>query len=136
MPAIKSVLINIDVEDLEKAAEFYTAAFHLRRGRRLGPQVLELTGAGLHFYLLQKERGSSASSMTPDRRRYDRHWTPVHLDFVVDSIDESLAQFLSAGGKIESPTRDEKWGRIAQGSDPFGNGICLIQFLGRGYDEA
>jgi lactoylglutathione lyase len=27
------------------------------------------------------------------------------------------------------------WGRIAQLADPFGHGLCLIQFLGRGYDE-
>jgi hypothetical protein len=27
------------------------------------------------------------------------------------------------------------WGRIAHMADPFGHGLCLIQFLGCGYDE-
>jgi hypothetical protein len=26
-------------------------------------------------------------------------------------------------------------GRLAQIADPFGHGICFVQFLGRGYDE-
>jgi hypothetical protein len=28
-----------------------------------------------------------------------------------------------------------RWGRIARMADPFGHGICFIEFLGRGYDE-
>ncbi len=27
------------------------------------------------------------------------------------------------------------WGKIAMLADPFGHGLCLIQFLNRGYDE-
>jgi hypothetical protein len=27
------------------------------------------------------------------------------------------------------------WGKIAMLADPFGHGVCLIQFVGRGYDE-
>jgi hypothetical protein len=31
--------------------------------------------------------------------------------------------------------RTAAWGRIAVLADPFGHGLCLIEFLNRGYDE-
>jgi hypothetical protein len=31
--------------------------------------------------------------------------------------------------------RVDALGKIAVLADPFGNGFCLIQFIGRGYDE-
>ena len=36
---------------------------------------------------------------------------------------------------MEGEIRTLNWGRIAQMADPFGHGMCFIQFLGRGYDE-
>jgi hypothetical protein len=36
---------------------------------------------------------------------------------------------------IDAPDTTQRWGRLARLSDPFGNGLCLVQFLGRGYDE-
>ena len=73
--------------------------------------------------------------MSPDRRSYERHWTPVHLDVVVEDIDRALETALAAGAKVETPVRTAVWGKIAVLCDPFGNGFCLIEFLGRGYDE-
>ena len=31
--------------------------------------------------------------------------------------------------------RDASVGRIARTADPFGHGVCFIQFVDRGYDE-
>jgi hypothetical protein len=31
--------------------------------------------------------------------------------------------------------RTAAWGRIVTLADPFGNGFCVVQFPGRGYDE-
>ena len=36
---------------------------------------------------------------------------------------------------FEQPIETLAFGRIAVLADPFGNGFCLIEFLGRGYDE-
>jgi hypothetical protein len=36
---------------------------------------------------------------------------------------------------MEQDVETKAWGRIAMFSDPFGNGFCLLEFLGRGYDE-
>jgi predicted enzyme related to lactoylglutathione lyase len=36
---------------------------------------------------------------------------------------------------VEQPAKDRPYGRIAVLADPFGNGFCLLQMRGRGYDE-
>jgi predicted enzyme related to lactoylglutathione lyase len=132
---MKDLLVNIDVDDLQRATTFYTEAFGLFVGRRIGKEVVELLGAPSPIYLLAKPAGTIATAMSPDRRTYSRHWTPVHLDFVVAGIDAALERALAAGAKVETPVRTAAWGRIVVLSDPFGNGFCLIEFLGRGYDE-
>lgn len=127
------LLVNIDVDDLDRAAAFYTAAFGLHVGRRLGPHAVELLGADSAIYLLAQRAGSRGAG--GDLRRYDRHWTPVHLDIVVDDVEAALRQALAAGAAAEGEIKTHSWGRIVTVADPFGHGICLLQFLGRGYDE-
>ena len=127
------LLLNIDVPDLAAARRFYVEAFGLRDGRRLGDGVLELLGAQAPIYLLQKPTGSLGTGDQP--RTYARHWTPVHVDVVVDDLDAALARALDAGARQEGGVREAAWGRIAQLADPFGHGWCLLQFLGKGYDE-
>jgi predicted enzyme related to lactoylglutathione lyase len=127
------LLVNIDVPDIARATAFYADAFGLAVARRLGPEVVELGGWPARLYLLQKPAGSIGAG--EDRRRYDRHWTPVHLDVVVEDIDAALARALAAGARMEMATRVHAWGKMAVLADPFGHGFCLIQFLGRGYDE-
>jgi predicted enzyme related to lactoylglutathione lyase len=129
------VLANIDVDDLDRATEFYCKAFKLTVGRRFGRAAVELRGASSAIYLLEKAAGTHAAPATDQRRDYTRHWTPVHLDFVVDDIAPAVARATNAGARLEGEVRTHKWGRIAVMSDPFGHGFCLIQFLGCGYDE-
>lgn len=130
-----TTLINIDVDDLERATAFYTAAFGLTVGRKLGPAITELLGAGTPIYLLEKAAGSAAGPATDDCRRYARHWTPVHLDFVVADLDAAVKAAAAAGATLETSAAVHVWGKIAHLADPFGHGVCLVQFLGRGYDE-
>lgn len=129
------ILVNIDVDDMERAERFYTEAFDLRVGRRFGETGVELTGASSRIYLLAKAAGSRPADAAADARRYQRHWTPVHLDIVVDDIDASVHRAVAAGAILERPVRASAWGKLALLSDPFGHGFCLVQFLGRGYDE-
>lgn len=128
-----SFIVNLDVPDLAAAEIFYTAAFDLRVGRRLGPGALELLGGPTPLYLLQNDAGSAATE-DGDVRDYERHWTPVHLDWVVADIDAALARAVAAGATLERPVRERLWGKIAVLSDPFGHGFCLIQFSDAGYD--
>jgi predicted enzyme related to lactoylglutathione lyase len=127
------LLVNIDVPDLVDAIAFYREAFGLAVTRRLGDEAAELGGWPVRLYLLQKPEGSLAAAAS--RRRYERHWTPVHLDVVVNDIDTALARAVAAGARAETEIRAAAWGKIAVLADPFGHGICLIEFLGRGYDE-
>jgi predicted enzyme related to lactoylglutathione lyase len=129
-----TLLVNIDVEDLERATRFYCDALGLRIGRRFDGW-LELVGASSAIYLLPKHAGSRASPRSDELRHYDRHWTPVHLDFVVPDIDAALARAKAAGASVEQEPLDHAYGRLALLADPFGNGFCLLQFTGGGYDE-
>ncbi|AXQ29751.1 VOC family protein [Solimonas sp. K1W22B-7] len=128
-------LINLDVDDLDKAVAFYSAAFGLEPARRLGQDGCEMLGGPAPIWLLQKPAGSPASGTMGETRRYGRHWTPVHLDFVTEDIDDSVRRAQAAGAMLEQPVSTHAWGRLALMADPFGHGYCFLQFLGRGYDE-
>ncbi|MGK9234045.1 VOC family protein [Inquilinus limosus] len=128
-----SLLVNIDVPDLDAAVAFYTAAFGLTVGRRFGGEMAELTGWPAPVYLLRKPAGTIGAG--DSRRGYARHWTPVHLDVVVDDIAAALRRAVAAGAVAEGEIRTAAWGRLAPLADPFGHGLCLIEFLNRGYDE-
>jgi len=128
-----SFIVNLDVPDVAAAEAFYTEAFSLRAGRRLGPGAVELLGGPTPLYLLQNDAGSAATE-DGDVRDYERHWTPVQLDWVVADIDAALARAVAAGATLERPVRERRWGKIAVLSDPFGHGFCLIQFSDAGYD--
>jgi len=131
---IPGLLVNIDVDDLQKAAAFYCEGLGLRVGRRF-EGWLELVGASAPIYLLPKPAGSPVSPVSDEKRDYARHWTPVHLDFVVPDIGAALKRALAAGATLERDVAGHAYGRLALLADPFGNGFCLLQFTGQGYDE-
>lgn len=130
------MLVNIDVDDLAKAVVFYRDALALHEERRLfGGSVVEMTGASSKIHLLRTAPGSAALSNVEVYRTYRRHWTPVHLDFVVADIEAAVNRAVNAHAKLEGEIQAFNWGRLATLSDPFGHGFCLIQFVGKGYDE-
>lgn len=121
------VLVNVDVPDLASAVSFYTEGLGLQIGRRLEEGFVELLGAQTPIYLLL---------CPPDSlRHYSRHWCPVHLDFVVEDVQAAVARAVAAGAVVEREPRLEPYGWLAVLADPFGHGLCFIQFVGRGYDE-
>jgi predicted enzyme related to lactoylglutathione lyase len=133
--AVTRLLINLDVPDIERAVAFYTRAFELRVGRRFEGGFVELLGAEAPIYLLQKQAGSEPFAGAEPRRSYERHWTPLHLDFVVADLDAALSRALAAGAVLEAGPSQHAYGRLALLHDPFGHGLCLLQFEGKGYDE-
>ena len=134
MSSVAGLLVNIDVEDLEKATRFYCEALGLKVGRRFDGS-LELIGSSAPIYLLANASGTPVSPASTQKRDYRRHWTPVHLDFVVSDLPRAVARAKAAGASLEQDIETKAWGRIATFADPFGNGFCLVEFLGRGYDE-
>ena len=129
-----SLLVNIDVDDLDKATRFYCEGLGLRVGRRFDGW-LELVGAAAPIYLLPKRPGTAISPVADGKRDYQRHWTPVHLDFVVPDIREAIRRALAAGATLEGDVTTHAYGKLALLADPFGHGFCLLEFTGRGYDE-
>lgn len=130
------IRICIDVDDLERAIAFYTGGLGLRLGRRLGDDWAELTGGSSAIDLLANAAGTAPLGQAqPQRRDYARHWTPVHLDFVVAGIDAVAQRLVTLGATLERPIVERRWGRMANLADPFGHGLDLLEFKGRGYDE-
>jgi predicted enzyme related to lactoylglutathione lyase len=128
------LLVNIDVDDLERGVRFYTEGLGLRVGRRFRERWIELVGATCNLYLLEKKPGTQAIRGQDVTRSYQRHWTPVHLDFVVASLEVARERVLRAGAVLESDIAEHAYGRLAMFADPFGHGLCLIEFNSEGYD--
>jgi predicted enzyme related to lactoylglutathione lyase len=128
-----TILVNIDVPDLERGISFYTRAFDLRLERRFGSDFAELVGAQAPIYLLVKRGDTAPFGGAAAVRSYARHWTPVHLDFVVADLEAALARALAAGAMQESEISLHAYGRLVLLADPFGHGECLLQFNARGY---
>lgn len=130
------IRICIDVDDIERGIAFYTQGLGLRLARRLGDDWAELLGGSSAIDLLANAPGSAPlGTERPQRRDYARHWTPVHLDFVVEHIDEVAQRLVALGATLERPIAQRRWGRMASMADPFGHGVDLLEFKGRGYDE-
>src|SRR5262245_28953798 len=96
--------ICIDVDDVTRAVEFYE--------RGLGLTVVERHAdwaqLNLHeqtVWIMKVPSGVDGSIS----RDYRRHWTPVHLDLLVDDIDEAVSRALAAGSTARlSATRNER----------------------------
>ena len=128
--ATVGLLVNIDVDDLDRAVAFYAAAFGLRPAHRFGELRVEMLGAPCAIYLLTKPAGSVPAATTPQQRRdYRRHWTPVHLDFVVPDVAAAVRRAEAAGARLEEAIRTLEWRRLAVMAAPFGPGFCLLAFV-------
>jgi predicted enzyme related to lactoylglutathione lyase len=124
----------IDVADLERGIVFYCDGLGLTLKRRLSPSWVELAGANLPVFLLGNRAPAADLGGTQIRRDFARHWTPVHLDFIVPDIDAAVARLTGLGATLDRPIQNADYGRMANMADPFGNGFDLIEFSGSGYD--
>lgn len=132
-----ALILNIDVPDLAKAVAFYEAAFGFTRSRLLfDGSIAEMTFSGLRIYLIEQPQGSAAITDAPIARDYADHWTPVHFDLAVESVDDALKRALAAGARLSGEVGRHDWGDIARLRDPFGHGICLIRFHEAPYANA
>jgi predicted enzyme related to lactoylglutathione lyase len=113
---------------------FYCDGLGLSLKRQLSPRWVELQGAGTPIYLLGNRPETADLGSTSATRSFERHWTPVHLDFVVTSLDEMVKRLLDFGATRDQAIKEREYGRIANMADPFGNGFDLIEFAGDGYE--
>ncbi len=118
------ISISIDVPSLAEGEAFYVSALGCEKLRDQGRMVV-LRAGNADVYLLEKGAGSKPLAGREEVRSYERHWTPVHLDFLCENVDETVGKILAAGGAHEGGEKGE-WGAIAYCVDPFGNGFCVI----------
>ncbi|MBV7408088.1 VOC family protein [Maritimibacter sp. DP1N21-5] len=120
--------VTIDVPDLVAGIAFYTKVLSLREVARPVPVYAVLKGDGEQMLgLMEKPEGTAPAPGSDDRRRYGRHWTPVHLDIQVDDFEETLVRLVDLGGTLEQRFDMEERPPTAFCSDPFGNGFCLMK---------
>jgi predicted enzyme related to lactoylglutathione lyase len=124
----------IEVTEAAKGIAFYCDGLGLTVKRRLSPRWIELAGANLPIYLLADRPAIADLGTTTAARSFERHWTPVHLDFIVDDLDATVARLTGLGAVLDREVKTREYGRIANMADPFGNGFDLIEFSGSGYD--
>ena len=122
-----SIGLSVDVPNMAEGIRFYSEAFGFEKKAEPVPGVVVLRVGEFEMCLLEKPAGSSPSIQTSEKRHYERHWTPVHMDIHVDNLREALASALKAGAKQEQLFENAEHGSAAFCSDPFGHGFCLIQ---------
>ena len=123
----------IEVTKLDRGIEFYCDGLGLRLKRRLNPSWVELEDANLPVFLLGNLPSVAELGSTKVSRDHHRHWTPVHLDFIVPDLDGAVSRLRALGATLDRDIQIEDYGRMANMSDPFGNGFDLIEFSGSGY---
>lgn len=119
------ITVSIDVPNLEKAEIFYIQALGCTKLRDQGAGMSVLSTENCDIYLQEKENGSEPIPIDGVVRDYKRHWTPVHLDFLAENVDDIVKKVVEHGGSHEGGESGE-WGSIAHCADPFGNGFCVI----------
>ena len=124
----------IEVTELARGIEFYSRGLGLTLKRRLSSSWVELDGANLPIFLLADRPPLADLGGTKAARSYQRHWTPVHLDFIVPDLDQAVARLCAMGAALDREIQLCAYGRMANMADPFGNGFDLIEFSGSGYD--
>jgi predicted enzyme related to lactoylglutathione lyase len=125
----------IEVASLEDGIAFYCDGLGLALKRRLSPSWVELQGADLPIFLLGNRAPVTELGAARRKRDFARHWTPVHLDFIVPDLDAAVARLLALGATLDRDIQTREYGRMANMADPFGNGFDLIEFSGPGYDD-
>ena len=122
-----SISLSVDVPSLEAGLRFYGEAFGFVKTSEPYPGVAAIRADSATILLLAKSAGSAPFPQANEKRRYERHWTPVHMDFHVDNFNESLARALGAGATQEQLFENRGRPSVAFCSDPFGHGFCLIE---------
>jgi len=82
----------IDVTAAEPAIAFYCDGLGLSVKRRLSPTWIELEGANLPIFLLADRPPYADLGSRQVPRSFERHWTPIHLDFIVADLDAAVAR--------------------------------------------
>ena len=102
-----SVHVSIDVPELEAGLRFYGEVFGFVETVRPFQTMAILDANNVSVCMHEKAAGSKSATAGSERRRYERHWTPVHLDLHVEDFDAVLSKVRAQGGAIENEFRTQ-----------------------------
>ena len=122
-----TVNVSIDVPSLSQGLTFYRTVFGFTENARPFPEMAVIDANNVTVCMHEKAMGTESSGPGSEKRRYERHWTPVHLDFHVHDFDQVLQKIVAAHGNIEAEYRTQGPRPVAFCSDPFGNGFCVLK---------
>lgn len=120
------ITASIDVPSIEEGLAFFGEVFGFVETARPHPGYAVLSCGDATIGLLAKPPGTRPAKGSDDVRKYERHWTPVHLDFRVDDFEGTLGKALRAGARSEQEHRVAGYPPVAFCSDPFGHGFCIV----------
>ena len=118
--------VSIDVPALDDGLNFYGEAFGFVESARPVEGYAVLKCGDTEIGLIEKAAGTHPAEGSSDIRCYERHWTPVHIDFYVEDFEGVLTTALKAGARCEQKFDGRDHPPAAFCSDPFGNGFCII----------
>jgi predicted enzyme related to lactoylglutathione lyase len=121
---VQTVSVSIDVSNIAIATDFYLQALGCVFKTKYSESWAVVSIAGVDIHFLERDAGTIAGG--EQKRHYERHWTPVHLDFGVENVEPVLALVKEFGGSVENFITGDT-ADIAHCADPFGNGFCLIR---------
>lgn len=128
------LLINIDVPQLAAGVTFYEQGLGFTFRRYLFQRsVGEMFLGPLRIFLIEQAEGAIAVAGSTLSRAYEDHWTPIHLDLVVEDLPDRVERALRAGARAFGGVSAYDWGLLQRMRDPFGHGFCLIAFHGSDY---
>jgi predicted enzyme related to lactoylglutathione lyase len=110
---------------LKQAETFYIEALGCKKLRNQSEGMSVISTENCDIYLQEKMAGTKPIPSEAVERDYGRHWTPIHLDFLIMNVDDVVKKILQFGGQHEGGENGD-WGSIAYCADPFGNGFCVI----------
>ena len=119
------VAVSIDGPPIEEGLKF----FSIVESSRPHPAYAALTAGEASIGLLARPAGSMPAPGRGDVRKYERHWTPVHVDFCVEDFEATLVAALEAGARTEQIHRVAGYPPVAFCSGPFGHGFCIVDLL-------
>jgi predicted enzyme related to lactoylglutathione lyase len=120
------VTVSIDVPSIDEGAKFFGDVFGFAEVSRPHPGYALLASGDATIGLLAKPAGSTPAPGSAEVRRYERHWTPVHVDFRVNDFEGTLKRASESGAKSERVHRVSGFPPVAFCSDPFGHGFCIV----------
>lgn len=112
--AVTCNLIVLRSRDLDRAHSFYHALglSFIRHSHGNGPIHLASESAGQFFEIYPLTEEGAPTDAT-------------RVGFAVQSVDDTYASLLTAGGISVTPPRDSQWGRRAVVADPDGHRVEL-----------